>query len=476
MLLALTLTLSLQATPLPQEPSSAVTDVVRLKVGTELTGRITAQTDSHVFVEVGPGNVVGFSMDQVSTIVRGAAAHREPAVPDDAPPWFRERDEWFILHDARGRGIGNLHEMATRDDLGRVRLVEEWRFSSAERLTEITRLEVCGVDDVVESTFCHERTFGPDQRLIDERVVRGVVGAGQIAVTSRTGRGDRRTTYELGSGTRFPLELRARLRVRPIGAYAEEHHPVYDTLEERFVATSWDVGRVRRVPGESGDVLRVRVLVTPDGEEWLDKAGRTLRREINGPALVAVPVSEADARRLATGDHFPVGLRAEPAGRFAMWLPNPAWDFEPGETPGQITARGRADDAAVSLVRFDHLESALGLDSAAEAVVRWIALVQPDFRVFQRERMTLRDAPAALLRARFVAKDASGSPRAFECVTLVLRAGDSWYAVCGSAPRGLFAQVESDIVWMAAHIELDPNGFAPPVEGAVRPPARTARR
>ncbi|MGE0143847.1 MAG: hypothetical protein AB7I19_08035 [Planctomycetota bacterium] len=445
------------------EPDSG--DVVRLKVGTEISGRITSQTDDHVFLETGPGETVGFSMDQVESIARGAIAVRSEPVEPVAAAWSAPRDDWFVLHDAKGRGVGHLHETVTTDAAGNVRLTEEWHFVQDGRVTAITRLEICSAEGAPISAFSHERSFDKRERLTAERCVRAEVSADRIRVTRRTMRGDEQGEYELAPGTRLPLELRAALRNKAQGTHGVRTHAVYDALLDRFSQSQWDLGRIRRIPGPRGDVQRVRVLQTHGGEEWLDAAGRTLRRELNGPALVAIPSSEKDARRIASGTLYPQSLKAEADGRFAMWLPNPAWAFESDDVAGQVTARNRVDEASMTLLRFDQLESTLGLGSASDAVVRWLRLVQPDFRVLERAETVLRGAPATLLRGRFVAKDASGQPRAFDSVTYVVQVGEVWYVALGSAPQALFAQVQSDFLWMAERFELDPNGFAPTPSG-----------
>lgn len=461
--------------PLPEVPP-AHGDIIRLKLGTEFAGRITSQTEDFVMIELGPGNVVGFAMEQVDAIVRGAAALR--ATPELPAPlaWFRARDDWFVLHDAAGRGVGTLHETATRDEEGRIRLGEEWRFFAREGRTDVTRLEVVGEDGVPVSSFVHERSLDRDERVRDERIVRAVVGERQIVVTARSLRGEDRRSYDFGTGTRFPLELRAVLRAREAGAVLTEAHPVFDVLGERFHSEPWSFGALRRVPGSRGDAERVREIATPQGREWLDAAGATLRREINGPALVAVPCAESDRQRLAQSDQFPPALVSEPGGSFAMWLPSPAWAFEAGETDGQLSAVHRTEDAAVSLVRFDHLDAALALPSATDAVLRWLALVQPGLQVIERSTVALRGVTAERVRARYDGRDPrTGAPLQYESLVHVVRAGDRWFAACGSAPRSLFAQVEDDLIWIAERFELAVEGFSAEPRGPLRKSTRPGK-
>ncbi|MBI5853420.1 MAG: hypothetical protein HZB39_20615 [Planctomycetes bacterium] len=459
----------LESTPPQQATDAAANDVVRLKVGTELAGRITAQTDDFVMIEIGPGNVVGFALDQVEAIVRGASAVRATPELPPALHWFRERDEWFVLHDAAGRGVGTLHETAARDADGSVRLGEEWRFHHKDGVTDITRLEVVGTDGAPVSAFARERSIDRNERLTDERVVQGSIAAGQIAVTVRSLRGEERKSHDFGPRTRLPLELRAALRARPGGEPAVENHAVFDVQGARFASEAWSSGAFRRIPGPSGDAIRARWLATPSGSEWLDAAGATLRREVNGPALVAVPCSAADASRRSQSDRFPKALVAEPGGTFAMWLPSTVWSFQPNETPGQISALDAIDEAGVSLVRFDHLDSALALPSATDAVLRWLALVQPGFRVLDRSTVTLRGAHATRVRAAFDGRDQiTGGPQQYETLVHVVRAGDTWFAACGTAPRTHFAQVEPDLVWIAERFELAAEGFSAEPAGPAR--------
>ena len=68
-----------------------------------------------------------------------------------------------------------------------------------------------------------------------------------------------------------------------------------------------------------------------ENTEWLDASARTVRREINGPSLVAVP---ADAKMLehylmARDPLFETAIATELDGRFGLWAPDPTWHVEP---------------------------------------------------------------------------------------------------------------------------------------------------
>ena len=57
----------------PQEPETATADVdvIRLKIGTELAGRIVRETADYIELEMGEGNVVGLDKGRTVSILRG---------------------------------------------------------------------------------------------------------------------------------------------------------------------------------------------------------------------------------------------------------------------------------------------------------------------------------------------------------------------------------------------------------------------
>lgn len=450
-----------------QQPAPATVDTLVLDLGEELTGRIVLETADYVEIEIGPGTVVGLERRRITSITR-ATVRAEPAAAVLQSAGLQPRDDWNVLHDGSGRAVGWMHATITPADGGGVRIGEEWRFVGTGQTVETTLLEVLDADGMPESAFCHERIRSADDRLSADRVVNAVVRDGRLEVRIGTPRETRSRSYDFDAGTRFPLELRAELRGRPAGARASETYRVFDPLTEQFEERTFEFGATRHVDLGGGQPANVRVLtatgVRGRNSEWLDASARPLRREVAGPALVAVPVaSEAEARRRAQEAHaaFPPAFRTELGGSFGVWLPSPAWSFVETERSGEVTAQAPFDEASMSLVRLDHLDPGLGLQSAADSVLRWLRLVHDRLEILDRVEQTIRGTRAVRLRGRAFTTEGTR----VELLVHVLQLGDHWFVSCGTAPRIAFARVEPELRWMVERFELHREGFAPELHG-----------
>jgi hypothetical protein len=375
------------------------------------------------------------------------------------------------LHDADGRAVGWLHATHTLGADGEIRIGEEWRVRDGESTTELTFLEVLDPDGTPRSCFYHERVRRDgDDRIGEERLVRAVVDGTELKVRRRTSSSGDQQVYEIPDGMRFPLELQDELRRRPAGSQGQETHVLFDARIAQFVRRTFDLGRVRKIDGDDGP-LRVRVLTAANGHgentEWLDASAGVIRREINGPALVAVPSSEAEARRWTERgeQRFASAFRAEPGGRFGLWLPHPGWSFEPQSSDGTLSARAALDDAAVSVVRLDHLDDDVLLPSAADALARWLALAQPGLTLVARDTVRIRGTEAVRFEGHYdVVTD--GRNRPFILVAYVFPDSDGiWHAVCGCTPKESWGQIEADLQWIVQRVEIRREGFAPELRG-----------
>jgi hypothetical protein len=471
----------------PQQPATLRPDLVRLEVGTELEGRIVVETADYVEIELGPGTTVGLARSKIASIEHGdgprSAAGNELGTvrADEAPavsrgrPALRARDDWHVLHDADGRSVGWMHATVQPDGDGGLRIGEEWQFGDGSGTVETTVLELLDADGRPVSAFSHARRRGPDGRLSADRVVRASIDGGLLRVQTRSNQGTEQRSYHVADGVRFPLELREELRGRPAGTLAREAFPVFDPLVEDFELQSFAVGGTRRLALGRDDASPVRVLTAQgargENSEWLDASARPLRREIAGPALVAVRVADeaaAKAAAHAAKTAFPPAFRAEAGGRFGLWAASPAWQFVEAEQGGSITLRSALDDASLALIRLDHLAPDLGLQSAADAVLRWLQLGHRDLRVGARTVQRIRGTDAVRIRAGAL----RGDGQAVELLVHVLQVEGAFFASCAAAPRAAFTRLEAEIEWMVERFELRREGFAPQRQGPFAPRPR----
>src|SRR5262249_43294933 len=127
-------------------------DVVELRNGELLEGRIVLERGNYLEIELGPGATVGFRTAEVKDVRRGAG---EPVAA--AAGGSRAFDEWYTLHDAGGRAVGWLHSAAVAGEAGGVRLSEEWEFSEGRRHFQVTMLETADAQLRPVSDYFRER-------------------------------------------------------------------------------------------------------------------------------------------------------------------------------------------------------------------------------------------------------------------------------------------------------------------------------
>lgn len=454
---ALLLPLALaQGEPDPPRPSV----VIELETGGRLEGEVVEETADYLELRTGPGTTVGFERSKIASIERRRAA---PA-PASASS-FQPRDEWFVLHDAEGRMVGRMHATLTFDKGDRLRVGEEWEFRGDGNTTEVTLLEVVRPDLTPISCFYHERVrrLG-DGRVEKERVVHGIVDGDRLVVDKKTAGQGERMTYAAPPDLRFPLSLLESLRQRRTWV-ASESHDVFDPRTEQLERREFSSTR-RRVALRDAvvDVREVRHSeALRDSNEWLDASSHTLRREVNGPALVAIPVDgmpgpSTDAPRDPV---FPSTVVAEASGRFALWLPQPSWRAEPVTEPGKVVLREAIHEASACLMVLDQVDPSVLVDSAADDVLRWLRLVKKNLTVTERASTRVRDRGAVRLCAEY-SVDRPGESKRSRMEVYVFPLGGTLLALCFDAPAFEFDTMRADFQRILDSVDLCP---APPSPG-----------
>jgi len=456
---------------LPQDPPAAVArslDLVLLKNGDQLEGRITAQLDGYVEVQLQAGATVGVSMAMVKEIRRGAGGSAAPALGP-----VPSRNEWFVLHDAQGASVGWLHTAVVVSDEGGLETTEEYEFADGPRRYQVTSM--CRADASLQPVSCYFRerrsepalglavmmgTGAQSDRIVDERIVEATCAGDELHVArlDRTGRRER--TLEWTRNRTFPLLARtlARHQGAPIAAGT-----MFDPATEELVVRSFDGARQRRVTvdGKTQDVTEIaESSASGRNSEWLDASQHTLRRELAGPSLVALPSSMETARSAAGGPAIPSALVREVGGTFGLWAPNPAWAPIAGLPAGQVALFCEARGASIGLTRLDHLDADTPLDTAVDAVANWFRLLYPELRVERREPVIVRDRPAV----RFFAGGKSAGAPIAATVDVIPHHGRFLVLVC-RAPVMAWDELTPDFAFFVRSIELEAQSMTPTLQG-----------
>ncbi|MHC5065464.1 MAG: hypothetical protein ACYTG5_15970 [Planctomycetota bacterium] len=458
--------------PLPQ--ATAGYDVIQLKNGNELEGRILKEIDDYIEIQLAEGTVMGIDRSMAAAIIRAASAEREEEPEADDERVYQRRDDWRILHDGDGEPVGWLHETLTRGEEGEYRIGEEWSFADEKRSTEMTFLEILDVDHRPLSCFYRERSRRRGASQVDaERIVMAKVVDGKLEVSRKSTHGKSESEYESPADLRFPLELREDLRHRGSSKSESESFDLFDPREEQLLRRSYRAGASRSVIHED-KVITVNLLEseTSSGQnvEWMDGLGNSIRREVNGPALVALPSSEVLARHHARErvQRFQKALQVSNDERFGMWLPNPNWVFGEEEFDDRITASAAHLDASVSMMRVEQLEPGLALESGAEAVLRWLRLLYPGLSKANKGKINLRGVAGVEYRGTYNRPAPGTRSRSYFCELVVLKVSEEFYAITIHGPREHEDVLSRDMDSILSRLELHRESIKPQLAGPLR--------
>lgn len=460
-----------------QDPPPALLDVVELKNGDVLHGRVLVAIDGFVEIEVDAGARVGFPSAQVAAIRRGVVV--APAAQTLVPP----RREWFVLHDATGTAVGWLAAAVAHRPDGGFAVTEEYEFHDGPRRYQVTSLAVADAGGAPTSAYFRERVTEPaavalslpgadfldqQERVGDERIVEAECRGDRLLVTriDRFGRRERELAW--GPQQSFPLLARTLARAkRSVVADAR----LFDPSGEEMVVRSYDGRRLRSVAldgklaqvtevAESGPSLR--------NHEWVDANARTLRRELAGPALVAVAADADTARRPLVGG-LPPAVVAEPGNAFGVWVPNPAWSSTPELPAGNLALACAAHGAVVQFVRLDHLPPGSTADVAVTAVANAFRLMHPGVRVVEQRSARLRDR--ATQQLVLVGRSGAGEIRA----EIDVVGHDGGFLACTClAPSSAWDELAADFAFVRKSVEFNAQALQPRLQGPLAEPAGTA--
>ena len=463
-----TLTLSLALFLSPQDPGVRSLDVVELKNGDQLEGRVTTQLDGYVEIELQAGATIGLSMAQVASIKLGAG----PAAREGKGP-MAPRSEWFVLYDGEGNSVGWMQAGVSVAADGSLTISEEYEFRQGQRRYQVTSLCRAATDFVPLSCYFRERitepvlgvslvpgeSHGQADRVVDERIIEGTVQGSTLHVQQLDHAGRRERDLPWSPQHTFPLLARA--VARHSGA-ALPATTMYDPANDEVVQRAIDAARPRRVTWD-GKPLEITEFAESSSSGrnsvWLDATAQTLRRELAGPALVAVR-SEADsARRLAGGVSIPSSFVVEAGGTFACWRPNPCWNVVDEVPAGRLVLTGPVAGSSIAITRIDHLEPGAPLSTAADAVENWFLLLHPELRFESRSAGQVKGRDSIRLTA---------AGKLLRAVVDVVPQEDRFLVLVCIAGREAWDELGPDFDFVARSLELDAQAIQPRLQGPVK--------
>jgi hypothetical protein len=449
--------------PPPAAVDRNALDVIALANGDELIGRITTELDGYIEIRLEAGAVVGLSLAQVAGVRRGAGPSASASASLPAS------NQWFVLHAADGAAVGWLSTAVVPQPDGALSIREEYEFQQGNKRYQITSLASADRDGRPLDCYFRERISEPVLVSLalpspadgqQERIVEATCRGDRLAVQrlARDGRAEREMPWP--NGASFPLL--ARTFARQPGAVAGERQ-LFDPAAEELIVCRYEPSKLRRVvlDGTAAQVTEVAETSSAGrNSEWVDGSFRTVRRELAGPALVAVP-SNADSAKFAVGAVQIAGaIAAEAGGTFGLWVPNPAWQVESELPAGQVALVCPPHGAAVALTSLDYLEPGASVEAAADAVANWFRLLHPELQRNGREPATLRDRASI----RLSADGRRGQVKWHAEVDVVPHRGGFLVLMC-SAPAAAWEELATDFAFLRRCVEFEPQSLQPMQQG-----------
>ena len=371
---------------------------------------------------------------------------------------------------------------------GGLSIHEEYEFVDGQRRYQVTSIAIA--DAALQPVSCYFRerisepviaslaltmvdSSGQQDRIVDERIVEATCEVGRLRVQRLDRSGRRERDLPWNAAASFPLlaRLRARHDGRETGALS-----LFDPAVEELVQRSYDGSHQRAVvvDGKRARVTEVAEhSATGSNREWVDATYHTLRRELAGPALVALPSSVGSANASLSAPAIPSAIAAEAGGTFGLWVPNPAWLVREGSPAGQIVLGCEPHDASVAFTRLDHLETGTSLDAAADAVGKWFLLLHPELEMAGREATRVRDRASIRWSAR-----GRRAGAAWRATVDVIPHRDRFLALVCIAPDAAWEELAADFAFLQRSVELEEQALAPKLQGPLAmkraAPPRTA--
>jgi len=447
-------------------------DEIVLEGGEKIIGKITKLAGNYIEVRLDENTVVGFDRSRIIRILRGGAS--AAAVVSAR---LTARDGWYLLHGGDGRTLGYLHGLVQVTKTGDVQLTEEWFFGGNKGSTRVTVVEIVDSDLRPRSCFYHERVSDKSGRLVAESLRRGTVEGASLLVDWRSLRGREKQKYPFKPGARFPLAFREEIRQSQGVAIHAANRQVFDVKTGQFKNLQASSVQRRKVAIDKR-IVAVREVSIEDGSrknrEWIDGNSQVLRREINGPALVAVRTTREQALRTESNytlRGFSTAIARSADGQIGVWLPNPIWSVKAAET-GSVTVEAPLFAASATLIELSHIEKNVQLASVADDVLRWLRLsVGRKLKVIERTDVRVRRLPAVKLKLRWQAERV-GESVAFWGTCHVFRFQDRCLAFFHAAPRANFHVLQDDVARILDSVQLMTEDFAPPSQGTAAKPGR----
>ncbi len=375
---------------MPTEASEkpAAMDVIVLKNGSRLEGRILSEDEELVQILIGPGQKLGVRKKRISSYERRSdEAETEKREGEEAAFPLRPRSDWFRIRNAEGQIVGTLHLVANAEDTKVFRLEEQWTFREGRKNTLVSRIERVNREGKPVSLYFREAVIDTKfNKILSERLFQGKISTDSMVVFERTMKGKKERLLGFEKGNLFPLYVRESLRQGMAKNARSYHASVYDVMSDLFELRTYELEQDDPVPASYFPKLMVRkgsglrIQSTSRGRtvrEWVAPGGRVLLMEINGLDLVAEPIEAKEGLSIQKADHLDrkqLSPAQQSLGGFEVWLPRATWSYVRAPQGSRVLkALASIPDVEARAVLLDGFRDEIDTPEAAARILlqRW---------------------------------------------------------------------------------------------------------
>lgn len=434
-------------------------DVIVLKNGREIRGRIVEEREDAVKIDIGGGKMT-YRREQIASVQReGASAPAAPTAPTGGaatpvPDTIgARREEHFLLY-ADGARVGTRVFRASR-------LADVWMFEE-----EIVHLDAKGLPvrevRLVEradlglrpiSFQLREAESGSDGS-VRHRTLSGEMRGGRLyLVRARDGIREK-SDAAAPEGGRFPFALREEFLRAGAGDAPAVTAKSFDARVGAWEDVTYeDAGR--RTVRLEGRSLDVRVILRRRGarteHEWVQPDLAAAMGELDGEIVRALATSGGAVARLRAGDaERATGADSaartryvDPERGWRIGKPDPSWTFELPAVRGTgalLVVRNEAQFASVDVLFDPTARDGTTPEGAVEALLRTCRAASPDFTVVRSGWTEKNGARTGWFEAKATTK---GEPTRTLARVLV-RGGRVW-RLLAACPDGAFDVLRPDL-------------------------------
>jgi len=446
-------------------------DVIVLKNGSRLEGRILLEDDKLVQILLGPGQKLSVRKKRISSYERRSDdTETEQREGEEAAFPLRPRSDWFRIRNAEGQTVGTLHLIANAEDTKTFRLEEQWTFREGDQNTLVSRIERVDREGKPQSVYFREAVINTKlNKILQERLFQGKISTDTMIVFERNMKGKKDRLLSFEKGNLFPLYVRESLRQGLAKKARSYHASVFDVMADLFELRTYELAQDDPVPHRyfpknlihKGSGLRIQSNTRGRKiREWVAPGGRVLLMEINGLDLVAEPCDSKEGLAIQRSDHLDrqaLSPARQNLGGFEVWLPRATWSYvkAPKGSPVLRALASIPDvEAEATLLDSSHTEVDTPISAAQTLLNRWY-LDHAWFKEKESREILIRGRRWVRVTGEGIVAAEGKRKTNMSGILYLTQADQGWLLLSAAGPSKSMDRLDNEVAEWAGQVRLE---------------------